>query len=95
MQSTETSKNLKGLFSATDWDGSSSALLTFLGLITEAVSVLSMLEVHFVQQTSLTKSLVPVKGKLREAALCPCDAEVFVMLSGVFMLHLLSWLPAG
>lgn len=56
---------------------------------------LSMLEVHFVHQTSLTKSLVPVKGKHRGTALCPCDAEVSVMLSGVFILHLLSWLPTG
>lgn len=54
-----------------------------------------MLEVHFVHQISLTKSLVPVKGNHREAALCPCDAEVSVMLSGELMLHLLSWLPAG
>lgn len=38
-QSTETSKKLKGLFHATAWDDSSSALLSFLGLITEAVSV--------------------------------------------------------
>ena len=56
---------------------------------------LPVLEVRFVHQTSLTKSLMPVKGKHREAALCPCDAEVSLMLSGVVMLHLLSWLPAG
>lgn len=68
--------------------------LTFLGLIPGAV-FFSVLEVHFVHQTALTKSLMPVKGKHSEAAGCPCDAEVSLMLSGVVMLHLLSWLPAG
>lgn len=38
-QSTETSRKLKGLFHATDGDGSSSALLSLLGFITEAVTV--------------------------------------------------------
>lgn len=55
----------------------------------------SSTRVHFVHQTSLTKSLLPVKGKRREAALCPYDAEVSVVLSGVVVLQLLSWLPAG
>lgn len=69
--------------------------LPFKVSLVELLLYLPVLEVHVVHQTSLTRSLVPVKDKHREAALCPCDAEVSVMLSGVLMLHLLSWLPAG
>lgn len=76
------------------WDGSSSALQAFFGLI-ELLVFLPALEVRLVHQTSLTRRLRPVKGRHREVTPCPCDAEVPLMLDGVVMLHLLSWLPAG
>lgn len=68
--------------------------LTFLGLIRGAL-FFPVRESTLCAPHSSDQESYACKGQTSEAARCPCDTEVSLMLSGVVMLHLLSWLPDG